>query len=183
MVEQFTTPRLFNTAQFQTCQGALTLEEAILMKKTMLVVLVIWASVLLAQESNAPSGSGQDNSKHAKGQVTVQGCVGRSTGDYILTKQDPGMTYAPPVPGKTSGSNGKRVPVDEHEFRHFGKNRLSGPGDANHHFDQDHRQGVHRTPNLRLVKDGESALFGGMARSMIRRRCFFSLGSSNGVRL
>jgi predicted small secreted protein len=71
----------------------LTLEEAILMKKTMLVVLVIWASVLLAQESNAPSGSGQDNSKHAKGQVTVQGCVGRSTGDYILTKQDPGTTY------------------------------------------------------------------------------------------
>jgi hypothetical protein len=117
MVEQFTTPRLFNTAQFQTCQGALTLEEAILMKKTMLVVLVIWASVLLAQESNAPSGSGQDNSKHAKGQVTVQGCVGRSTGDYILTKQDPGMTYELQATGKTKLRQylGKRVEVTGNE--------------------------------------------------------------------
>jgi hypothetical protein len=34
---------------------------------------------------------------------------------------------APPLPGTTSGSNGKRVPVDEHEFRHFGKNGFSGP--------------------------------------------------------
>ena len=44
------------------------------MKKTILLVLVIWAGVLLAQESNPPSGSSQDNSKHAKGQITVQGC-------------------------------------------------------------------------------------------------------------
>ena len=71
------------------------------MKKTILVVLVIWASVLLAQESNAPSGPSQDNSKHAKGQITVQGCVGRSTGDYILTKQDPGMTYELQATGET----------------------------------------------------------------------------------
>jgi hypothetical protein len=117
MVEQFTTPRLFNTAQFQTCQRALTLEEAILMKKTMLVVLVIWASVLLAQESNAPSGSGQDDSKRAKGQITVQGCVGRSTGDYILTKQDPGMTYELHATGKTKLRHylGQRVEVTGNE--------------------------------------------------------------------
>jgi hypothetical protein len=33
-------------------------------------------------------------------QVTVQGCVGRSTGDYMLTKQDPGMTYELQATGK-----------------------------------------------------------------------------------
>jgi hypothetical protein len=74
---------------------------------------VIWAGVLLAQESNPPSGSSQDNSKHAKGQITVQGCVGRSTGDYILTKQDPGMTYELQATGKTKLRHylGQRVEV------------------------------------------------------------------------
>ena len=71
------------------------------MRKTILFVLVIWTGVLLAQESNPPSGSSQDNSKHAKGQITVQGCVSRSTGDYILTKQDPGMTYELQATGET----------------------------------------------------------------------------------
>ena len=83
------------------------------MKKIILLVLVIWAGVLLAQESNPPSGSSQDNSKHAKGQITVQGCVGRSTGDYILTKQDPGMTYELQATGKTKLRHylGQRVEV------------------------------------------------------------------------
>jgi hypothetical protein len=83
------------------------------MKKTLLFVLVIWAGVLLAQEGNLPSGASQDNSKHAKGQITVQGCVGRSTGDYILTKQDPGMTYELQATGKTKLRHylGQRVEV------------------------------------------------------------------------
>jgi hypothetical protein len=87
------------------------------MKKTILLVLVIWAGVLLAQESNPPSGSSQDNSKHAKGQITVQGCVSRSTGDYILTKQDPGMTYELQATGKTKLRHylGQRVEVTGNE--------------------------------------------------------------------
>jgi hypothetical protein len=87
------------------------------MKKTVLFVLVIWAGVLLAQESNPPSGSSQDNSKHAKGQITVQGCVSRSTGDYILTKQDPGMTYELQATGKTKLRHylGQRVEVTGNE--------------------------------------------------------------------
>ncbi len=86
------------------------------MKKTILLVLVIWAGVLLAQESNPPSSS-QDNSKHAKGQITVQGCVSRSTGDYILTKQDPGMTYELQATGKTKLRHylGQRVEVTGNE--------------------------------------------------------------------
>jgi hypothetical protein len=37
------------------------------MKKTILLVPLFWAGVLLAQESNPPSGSSQGNSKQAKG--------------------------------------------------------------------------------------------------------------------
>jgi len=87
------------------------------MKKTMLFVLVFWAGVLLAQESNPPSGTSQDNSKHAKGQITVQGCVGRSTGDYILTKQHPGMIYELQAIGKTKLRRylGQRVEVTGNE--------------------------------------------------------------------
>jgi len=78
---------------------------------------VIWAGVLLAQESNPPSGSSQDNSRRAKGQITVQGCVGRSTGDYILTKQDPGMTYELQATGKIKLRHylGQRVEVTGNE--------------------------------------------------------------------
>ncbi len=78
---------------------------------------MIWAGALLAQESNAPGGSSQDNSKHAKGLITVQGCVGRSTGDYILTKQDPGMTYELQATGKIKLSHylGQRVEVTGNE--------------------------------------------------------------------
>jgi hypothetical protein len=55
-------------------------------------LLLLSSSFLLAQDSNS-SAMSQGNSKHSKGEVTVQGCVGRSSGDYILTKQNPGMTY------------------------------------------------------------------------------------------
>jgi hypothetical protein len=71
------------------------------MKKTMLFVLVISASVLQAQDGSPPSGASQDDSKHANGQRTVQGCVSRSSGDYILMKQDPAMTYELQATGKT----------------------------------------------------------------------------------
>lgn len=59
--------------------------------KTFLCVLLLSGSFLVAQDS-APAGTSQD-SKDSKGQITVQGCVSRSSGDYILMKQDPAMTY------------------------------------------------------------------------------------------
>ena len=62
-------------------------------------VLLLLVSFLLAQDNN-PSNPSQHNSKASKGQITVQGCVGRSTGDYILTKQDPGITYELQATGK-----------------------------------------------------------------------------------
>ena len=75
----------------------------------------LWSIPLLlgcfffAQESN-PS---QNNSKASEGQVTVQGCVSRSAGDYILMKPDPGMTYQLQAPGKIKLSHylGQQVEV------------------------------------------------------------------------
>lgn len=63
------------------------------MKQTVLLVLLVSASVVLAQDNNPPSNASQDNSKPAKGQITVQDCVSRSNGDYTLVKQDPAVTY------------------------------------------------------------------------------------------
>ena len=80
--------------------------------KNMLVVLLLLSSLLLAQESN-PSATSQPKSKDAKGQVTIQGCVGKFSGDYILTKQDPGITYELQATGKTKLRHylGQRVEV------------------------------------------------------------------------
>jgi competence protein ComGC len=67
--------------------------------KKIWVVLLLLSSFLLAQESN-PSATSQPKSKDAKGQVTIQGCVGRFSGDYILTKQEPAITYELQATGK-----------------------------------------------------------------------------------
>lgn len=68
-------------------------KEDILMKQTMLLVLVISAGVLLAQDNNPSIAASADNSKPGKGQTTVRGCVSRLNGDFILVKQDPAITY------------------------------------------------------------------------------------------
>ena len=67
---------------------------------------------LLAQDNNSAAIS-SENSKDSNGPVTVQGCVGRSSGDYILTKQDPAMTYELQATGKTMLRNylGQQVQV------------------------------------------------------------------------
>lgn len=53
------------------------------------VVFCLLASAFLLAQDNNPQTS-QDNSGKTK---TVQGCVSRSNGDYVLMKQNPGMTY------------------------------------------------------------------------------------------
>lgn len=64
-----------------------------------LFVLLLSSSFLAAQDNNS-SAAGEHQSKNAKGEVTVQGCVGRFGGDYILSKQDPGVTYQLQATGK-----------------------------------------------------------------------------------
>jgi hypothetical protein len=63
------------------------------MKQIMLLVLVISATVVLAQNNNMPNAATTDNSRHAREQMTVRGCVSTFNGDFILVKQDPAMTY------------------------------------------------------------------------------------------
>lgn len=53
------------------------------MKWATMVFLLLAGSLLMAQA----------NPKDQQGQVTVQGCVTRSSGDYVLTQSDPGNSY------------------------------------------------------------------------------------------
>jgi hypothetical protein len=83
------------------------------MKKGWFVLLLFSGSFLVAQDNNS-SAMGQDSSKAPKGQVTVQGCVSRSSGDFVLIKQDPGITYELQATGKIKLSRylGQRVEVN-----------------------------------------------------------------------
>jgi hypothetical protein len=58
------------------------------MRKLCLAMVLLSGTWLAAQESMS-----QREVKESKGEITVQGCVGRSSGDYVLTKQNPAMTY------------------------------------------------------------------------------------------
>ena len=78
--------------------------------KSLIFALLLSATFVLAQDSQAAA---QDNSKHDKDAITVQGCVSRSGGDYVLIKQDPAVTYQLHHTGKIRLHNylGQRVEV------------------------------------------------------------------------
>lgn len=63
--------------------------------KMLFVILVLSAGVVCAQDSKSSA-----DTKHDKNQITVQGCVSRSNGDYILMKQDPAVSYELQTTGK-----------------------------------------------------------------------------------
>jgi hypothetical protein len=81
--------------------------------RTLLVAVLLSATLMLAQDKPA-SG---DNAKHSKDPVTLQGCVSRSSGDYVLIKQEPGVTYELQATGKIKLHNylGQRVEVTGRE--------------------------------------------------------------------
>ncbi len=66
------------------------------MSKLFFAVLLA-SSFLMAQDSSTMS---RDSSKASKGQETIQGCVDRSSGDYVLIKQNPAITYELQATGK-----------------------------------------------------------------------------------
>ena len=76
--------------------------------KKLFFALLLSSSFILAQ--NAMS---QGASKDSKGQETIQGCVSRSSGDYILMKEDPAVTYELQATNKIKLSKylGQRVEV------------------------------------------------------------------------
>ena len=57
------------------------------MKRTTMMFLLLMGGSLMAQAN--PDRSPNDK----KEQVTVQGCVSRSSGDYVLMQSDPGNSY------------------------------------------------------------------------------------------
>jgi hypothetical protein len=65
--------------------------------RNLLFALLVSSSFLLAQDNNTTSA---DTSKASNGQETIRGCVSRSRGDYVLIKQDPGLTYELQSTGK-----------------------------------------------------------------------------------
>jgi hypothetical protein len=67
--------------------------------RRLLCLLLLSDSFLLGQR-NSPNSTDQNHSNGSKGQITVQGCVDRARGDYILVQQDPGMTYELEAKGK-----------------------------------------------------------------------------------
>ena len=92
--------------------------------KTMLFALLLSSSFLRAQDS-APGNSNPQNSKDSKGQVTLQGCVSRFGGDYILDEAESGCDIATrcnrqdkaaALPRAASRSDRDPVPDDEHKF-------------------------------------------------------------------
>jgi hypothetical protein len=78
-----------------------------------LLIALLLSSGLLAQETRDAASLPQSS----KDEITVQGCVGRSGGDYVLTKRDPAMTYELQATGKTRLKNylGQRVEVTGRE--------------------------------------------------------------------
>ena len=80
--------------------------------KTWWFALLLSGSFLLAQDTN-PANANQPKKKVSKDEITLQGCVGRSSGDYVLTKQDPAMTYELQATGKIRLRNylGQRVEI------------------------------------------------------------------------
>jgi hypothetical protein len=66
------------------------------MRKTLLA-FIFCAIYVVAQDGKPATPV---NSAPIKGQVTVQGCVTRMNGDYVLIKQDPGDTYELQASGK-----------------------------------------------------------------------------------
>ena len=64
------------------------------MKTVAFLVGLFAVSSLMAQSGpDRSSGANQAGSKNAKSEITVQGCLGRATGDYVLMQTDPGNTY------------------------------------------------------------------------------------------
>ena len=87
------------------------------MRKTMVFFLLFSGSWLMAY---ANQGKSQQPPKTQNGQVTVKGCVSRSSGHYILVQSDPSNSYVLEAPGTTDMGHylGQQVEVTGTELSH-----------------------------------------------------------------
>ena len=60
--------------------------------KTALLGLLLCAGLVFAQE-NRPSSDSDHSKKNDKNEITVEGCLSRSGGDYVLIKENPRQTF------------------------------------------------------------------------------------------
>jgi hypothetical protein len=83
--------------------------------KSLILALLFSASFVVAQDN--PSTESQKSAPD-KNSITVQGCISRLSGDYILMKQDPAVTYELQATGKIRLRNylGQRVEVTGVQF-------------------------------------------------------------------
>jgi len=83
-----------------------------LFRRRLLWVLLLSGSCLLAQSSDQKTSEKQAPAD-SSGSITVQGCVDRARGDYVLIQTNPGMTYLLRSTGKTKLRQymGKQVEV------------------------------------------------------------------------
>ena len=127
----------------------------------------------------------------------MQGCVSRSSGDYILMKQNPAVSYQLQATGKIRLRHylGQRVEVTrervadhEHKFRRDKPGGFGSTGDADDRLNQDHRQGLHGEPGSISVasamlcdRQGLQSQSGGIAMisAFESQGGFFLAGSSS----
>ncbi len=64
------------------------------MKRAFLIMPIVFAGLLLAHATSAQNNKGkQSEPNNPKGDITLQGCVGKASGQYILMQTDPATTY------------------------------------------------------------------------------------------
>ena len=63
------------------------------------ILTALFLSTFAVAQSSQP-GTPTEPTKHANDQVTIRGCVTRSSGDYILVKSDPAVSYELQATGK-----------------------------------------------------------------------------------
>ncbi|HXZ42468.1 MAG TPA: hypothetical protein VEG68_17135 [Terriglobales bacterium] len=63
------------------------------MTKTTIFLMVLCAALSVTAQTNQSSTANQQSSKKAKDEVTVRGCLGKLSTDYILTQPDQGNSY------------------------------------------------------------------------------------------
>ncbi len=102
-----------------------------------LLVFLLSSSFLLAQASDNPTPA-QQTPADSTGQVTLEGCLDRSRGDYILMQTDPGndvraafnrQVEATPLHGATGRSHRHEVSLAEHKFGRHRIRRFTVTGD------------------------------------------------------
>ena|SRR5579862_5186419 len=83
--------------------------------RKLFLILLLASSFALAQDTTSSTSSAKNDASatNSKGEVTLQGCLDRSRGDYVLMQTNPAVTYQLQGKGKTKLRNyvGQRVEV------------------------------------------------------------------------